>query len=69
MLGMILAAGTGLLLFIYISILYLPIIAMSKSEFSEENIYSKKMGITLQIDKDADVSVLRAAFDKINIQK
>ncbi len=28
MLGMILAAGTGLLLFIYISILYLPIIAM-----------------------------------------
>lgn len=48
---------------------YLPIIAMSKSEFSEENIYSKKMGITLQIDKDADVSVLRAAFDKINIQK
>ena len=42
---------------------------MSKSEFSEENIYSKKMGITLQIDKDADVSVLRAAFDKINIQK
>lgn len=46
---------------------YLPIIAMSKSEFSEENIYSKEMGITLQIDKDADVSVLRAAFDKINI--
>ncbi|MBU5478614.1 hybrid sensor histidine kinase/response regulator [Eubacterium sp. MSJ-13] len=45
----------------------IPIIAMSKFEGFEDNIYSKGMGITLQIDKDADISVLRAAFDKVNI--
>lgn len=46
---------------------YLPIIAMSKLECFENNIYSKGMGLTLQIDKDADISVLRAALDKVNI--
>lgn len=46
---------------------HLPIIALSKSEFCEDDIYSKGMGITLQIDKDADISVLRAACDKVNI--
>lgn len=45
----------------------LPIIAMSKSEYFDDTIYSKGMGITLQIDKDADISVLREAFDKVNI--
>ncbi len=46
---------------------YLPIIAMSKLECFENNIYSKGMGLTLQIDKEADISVLRAALDKVNI--
>ena len=46
---------------------YLPIRAMSKLECFENNIYSKGMGLTLQIDKDADISVLRAALDKVNI--
>lgn len=45
----------------------IPIIAMSKFEGFEDNIYSKGMGITLQIDKDADISVLKAAFDKVSI--
>lgn len=42
MLGMILAAGTGLLLFIYISILYLPIIAM-KDERTGVKLARKKL--------------------------
>lgn len=46
---------------------YLPIIAMSNSEGFEDYIYSKGMGITLHIGKTADISVLKAAFDKINI--
>ena len=42
MLGMILAAGTGLLLFIYISVLYLPIIAM-KDERTGVKLARKKL--------------------------
>lgn len=42
MLGMILAAGTGLLLFIYISILYLPIITM-KDERTGVKLARKKL--------------------------
>lgn len=42
MLGMILAAGTGLLLFIYISIVYLPIIAF-KDEKSGVKLARKKL--------------------------
>ena len=42
MFGMILAAGTGLLLFIYISILYLPIIAM-KDERTGVKLARKKL--------------------------
>lgn len=42
MLGMVLAAGTGLLLFIYISILYLPIIAM-KDERTGVKLARKKL--------------------------
>lgn len=42
MLGMILAVGTGLLLFIYISILYLPIIAM-KDERTGVKLARKKL--------------------------
>lgn len=42
MLGMILAAGAGLLLFIYISILYLPIIAM-KDERTGVKLARKKL--------------------------
>lgn len=42
MLGMILVAGTGLLLFIYISILYLPIIAM-KDERTGVKLARKKL--------------------------
>lgn len=42
MLGMILAAGTGLLLFIYISILYIPIIAM-KDERTGVKLARKKL--------------------------
>lgn len=46
---------------------YLPIIAMSKSELFEDDIYSKGMGVTLHIDKNADISMLKAAFEKINM--
>ncbi|STO32313.1 1-acyl-sn-glycerol-3-phosphate acyltransferase [Fusobacterium necrogenes] len=42
MLGMILAAGTGLLIFIYISILYLPIIAL-KDEVTGVKLARKKL--------------------------
>ena len=57
----------ALLLFLLFFVLG-ALFAMCESAAETAN-ESRIKKITLQIDKDADVSVLRAAFDKINIQK
>ena len=47
--------------------IYLPIIALSKTHYIEDSVFSEEMGITMHISKDADISVLKAAFEKLNI--
>lgn len=47
--------------------IYLPIIAMSKNHYLEDSVFSEEMGITSHISKDADISVLKAALEKLNI--
>ena len=47
--------------------IYLPIIALSKTHYIEDFVFSEEMGITMHISKDADISVLKAAFEKLNI--
>ena len=47
--------------------IYLPIIALSKTHYIEDSVFSEEMGITMHISKDADISVLKATFEKLNI--
>ena len=57
MLGMILATGTGLLLFIYISILYLPIIAMKDEREGVKLARKKLRGLSRLILKSLGVKL------------
>lgn len=67
MLGMILATGTGLLLFIYISILYLPIIAMKDERTGVKLARKKLRWLSKLVLKSLDVKLRVVYKNRKNI--